>query len=246
MNIKDIVNERVNRIRDWYENESGGSEGLILGISGGKDSSVVAALCSKAIGKDNVLGVIMPNGVQKDIDYAYGICDFLGIKRIKFNISNVYDSLYGDLKSLNNYNKSSDITITEDAKVNIPPRIRMTVLYAIGQSIRYRVVGTGNASERFVGYFTKWGDGACDFNPIARFTSEEVIEIGRELGIPEKFLIKPPADGLCGKTDEDNLGFTYKELNSFIKNGHCGSKEIENKIMSMHRRNLHKLLDIPT
>lgn len=246
MNIKDIVNKRIDRIRDWYENESGGAEGLILGISGGKDSSVVAALCSKAIGKDNVLGVIMPNGIQNDIDYAYGICDFLGIKRIKFNISNVYDSLYGDLNSLNNYNKSSDITITEDAKVNIPPRIRMTVLYAIGQSIRYRVVGTGNASERYIGYFTKWGDGACDFNPVANFTSEEVIQIGRELGIPEKFLIKPPADGLCGKTDEENLGFTYKELNSFINNGYCNDEDVKNKIMNMHKRNLHKLLNIPT
>lgn len=246
MNVKDIVNERVNRIRDWYENESGGAEGLILGISGGKDSSVVAALCSKAIGKDNILGVIMPNGVQEDIDYAYGICDFLGIKRITFNISNVYNSLYSDLKNLNNCDKSFNVAITEDAKVNISPRIRMTVLYAIGQSIRYRVVGTGNASERYIGYFTKWGDGACDFNPVASFTSEEVIQIGRELGIPEKFLIKPPADGLCGRTDEDNLGFTYKELNSFIKNGYCSNENTKNKIVGMHKRNLHKLLDIPT
>lgn len=225
-------------IKDWFAKESGGAEGAVIGISGGKDSTVVAALLCRAIGKEQVLGIMMPNGMQKDIEDSIQVCKLLQIPNMTVNIEKAYS---GVLTSV----EDGGITLTDHTKTNIAPRIRMLTLYAIGQEKGYRVAGTGNASERYVGYATKWGDMACDFNPIGEFLTEEVIAIGRELGLPEDLICKTPADGLTGKSDEDNLGFSYEQLNTFIKTGKVDDKGAEQKIKERHQYSLHKLRSIP-
>ena len=228
-------------------------KGVTLGISGGKDSTVVAML-SKLVFGENVYGVIMPNGIQKDISDAIEVCETLGIEYSIVNIQNAYNSLIGSIenKVLKDY-ETLDRTIVDNgpkisdkAKTNIPPRLRMTTLYAIAQTLRYRVIGTGNASERYIGWFTKFGDGGCDINPIAHLTCSEVIELGKELckdfNLPESLIVKTPADGLTGKSDEDNFGFTYQELDSFIRRSDFRlSVEKYAKIENMHMMSGHKL-----
>lgn len=227
------IKGKVREVRDWMKYQSGGGKGFILGISGGKDSTVTAALLVKAVGADKVFGVIMPNGVQKDIDDAIRVCNLLNIK---YKIVNI-EEIYKDTVSILGLSEESDAhTLT-----NIPPRLRMTVLYALGQSMGYRVVGTGNNSERFVGYFTKHGDGACDVNFIKDILCTDVMRLGIELGLPKELCYKTPTDGLCGKTDEDNLGFTYEQLDNFIKNGDSGSLEIDEKIRRLRIQSLHKV-----
>lgn len=229
-------------IQDWFDYRSGGAKGIIIGISGGKDSTVVAALCAKAIGKENVFGVLMPNGEQKDIADSIAVCENIGIKYRIVNIGKIYDILIDQIR----YNGTEDIiSLDEHTKTNISPRIRMTILYAIGQKMGYRVAGTGNASEHFVGYFTKWGDGACDFNPIANLTTEEVVAIGDELGLPENLVHKTPSDGLCGKSDEENLGFSYNDVNKCMFGEDCSSEDVERKIRKAHMYSSHKLTNTP-
>ena len=239
----------IDWIKNWFENQSGNAKGIIIGISGGKDSTVAAALCVKAIGKDKVLGVLMPNGEQKDIEDSIEICEFLGISYRVVDIQPAYDAIYNMIRysknSMVNKNIDSFFPLSNHTLTNIPPRIRMTTLYAIGQEIGYRVCGTGNASEAYVGYFTKWGDGAHDFNPIANFTTDEVVALGHALGLPSHLVDKVPSDGLCGKTDEDNLGFTYKELNAYLHGNESIDKETIEKIEKLHIYNLHKRDPIP-
>lgn len=239
----------IDWIKNWFENRSGNARGIVIGISGGKDSTVAAALCAKAIGKDKVLGVLMPNGEQKDIEDSIEICEHLGISYRVVNIRPVYDAIYNMIRYSKNYmaneNIDSFFPLSNHTLTNIPPRIRMTTLYAIGQEMGYRVCGTGNASEAYVGYFTKWGDGAHDFNPIANFTTDEVVALGHALGLPSHLVDKIPSDGLCGKTDEDNLGFTYKELNAYLHGNEIVDKEIVEKIEKLHIYNLHKRDPIP-
>lgn len=228
--VKKATDACVDWIRDWFE-INGKDCNAVLGISGGKDSSVVAALCVKALGKDRVIGVLMPQGEQFDIDYSHELCEFLGIKNITVNIGKTVEALKDAL----------GFEPTVQTVTNIPPRIRMTATYAVAQSNNGRVANTCNLSEDWVGYATRYGDGAGDFSPISRFTVQEVKAIGRHLGLPEKFVEKPPLDGLCGKTDEDNLGFTYAVLDAYIREGTEPEPETKAKIDRLHKLNLFKL-----
>lgn len=241
-----IYNNIINRLKEFQERNH--VNGYVLGISGGKDSTVVAKLLVDAIGKENVLGVLMPNGEQKDIDDSYKVCEYLNINYTVININAAFDGIVQQVYLSKIYtvnNNEENIFLTEKSLTNVTPRIRMTTLYAIAQSLGYLVAGTGNKSERFVGWFTKWGDGACDINPIAHLTCTEVIELGDYLGLPYDLVHKTPADGLTGKSDEDNLGFTYKELDSLIKKFESPDYYIpvnqkERDILSMHYNCFHK------
>lgn len=233
-NAKYQSEKTVEWIRDWFENHSGNAKGVVIGISGGKDSTVVAALCAKAIGKDKVFGVLMPNDHQGDIEDSIKVCQTIGIGYKIVNIGDIYAEILSTLRL-------EDISLSFHTRTNIPPRIRMTILYAIGQELSYRVAGTGNASEAFVGYFTKWGDGAYDFNPIANLTAEQVVAVGDALGLPYELVHKTPSDGLCGKSDEENLGFSYKDVSDYMNFGVCQDEETANKIKKMHEYNAHKL-----
>ncbi len=226
----------VNWLKDWFE-ENGKGCNAVLGISGGKDSSIVAALCVKALGKDRVIGVLMPKGEQFDINYSEELCDFLDIKRFTVNIKEAEDAIYNAI--------GSAFEITNQTKFNLPPRIRMSVVYAVAQSNNGRVANTCNLSEDWVGYSTRYGDSVGDFSPLSCFTVTEVKQMGRVLGLPEKFIEKPPIDGLCGKTDEDNPGFTYAALDKYIREGIEPPAEIKTKIDTMHKNNLFKLKFMP-
>lgn len=232
----DAVNKCVEWIRGFFE-ENGPTCNAVLGISGGKDSSIVAALLCKALGKDRVIGVLMPNGVQSDIDDAYGICNELGIKHYVINIKDAYDGAIKGIKEA--------CELTNQAIINLAPRIRMSILYAVSQCHNGRVANTCNLSEDYVGYSTRYGDSVGDFAPTSCFTVTEMKLIGKELGISEKYYNKVPSDGLCGKTDEDNLGFTYDELDKYIREGIAPSIEKKNRIDHLHKINLFKLQYMP-
>ena len=240
-------NDCVQWIRDWFE-ENGKECCATVGISGGKDSSVVAALCVEALGKDRVIGVLMPNGIQKDIIDAIKVVTHLGIKYTIINIQNSYDSILENIDDMFIPERDGyeEIKISEQAKINLAPRIRMATLYAVSQSVNGRVVGTDNASEAYIGYSTRWGDNVADLMPILHFTSEEVVVIGDVLGLPYELTHKVPSDGLCGKTDEDNFGFTYEVLNKYIRTGVCEDDTIKAKIDERHQKNLFKLQPIPS
>ena len=214
------------------------TDAAVVGISGGKDSSVIAALCVEAYGRENVVGVLMPDGVQPDIDYSNGIVDFLGIKHYTFNIHGGTSGILGEMARLG-------IEASRQTTVNLPSRIRMATLYAIAQSVDAGiVVNTSNLSEDWVGYCTIYGDSAGAFSPIGMYTTEEVIAIGRALGLPERFLIKPPSDGLTGKTDEDNLGFSYHAVNEYVRKG-VADPAIKEQIDHKHRVSRFKFQTIP-
>lgn len=228
--VKDDI---VSWIKDWFERNGKGCN-AVVGISGGKDSSVAAALCKEALGKDRVIGVLMPNGRQHDIDVSEKVVEFLGIKSVNVNIKACYDGLMGELqKELDN--------ISPQTVVNVQPRLRMATLYAVSQSLNGRVANTCNLSEDYVGYSTKYGDMAGDFSPLSRLTVAEVKAVGHALGLPYDIVEKTPIDGLCGKTDEDNLGFTYAVLDKYIRTGICEDEQIRQKIDRMHEMNKFKL-----
>lgn len=240
-----------NRIIDWLEDYriKTDCKGVVLGISGGKDSTVCAMLAKKVWG-DDVFGIIMPNGAQKDIDDAIKVCESIGIDYRIVNIETIYNNLILNVENRLTTKENIDWVencpkISEKAKTNIPPRIRMTILYSVAQTLGYRVMGTGNASERFIGWFTKWGDGAHDFNPLAHFTCSEVVDLGLELceefKLPKELIKKIPADGLTGKSDEDNFGFTYKQLDDYIQKHTSGNYLADEKIEKLHKQSKHKL-----
>ena len=231
----DVKTRCVAWIQEFFKN-NGPDCKAVVGISGGKDSSVVAALCVEALGKDRVVGVLMPCGEQHDIDMARKLVNHLGIKSYEVNIK---DALEGVLKGL------GDIELTTQARTNLPPRIRMTTLYAVSQSINGRVANTCNLSEDWVGYSTRYGDSVGDFSPLSRLTVTEVKQVGRLLGLPADLVDKVPIDGLCGKTDEENLGFTYAMLDTYIREGICEDVAIKEKIDTLHKRNLFKLELMP-
>ncbi len=232
-----VKNECVEWIRDFFEKNGKGCN-AVVGISGGKDSSVVAGLCVEALGKDRVIGVLMPCGKQHDIDCAYKLVNHLGIKHYEINIE---DAVNGIMNQLN-----SKLEISEQTKVNLSPRIRMSTLYAVSQSLNGRVANTCNLSEDWVGYSTRYGDAAGDFSPLANLTVTELKQIGKLIGLPEDLVDKVPIDGLCGKTDEDNLGFTYAELDIYIRTGKIDNEETKKRIDTLHDRNLFKLQLMPT
>ncbi len=224
----------VEWIRRFFE-ENGKGCNAVIGISGGKDSSVAAALCVEALGKDRVIGVLMPCGVQHDIDMAYLLVNHLGIKHYTVNIEKTLEAIKAEIP----------LELSEQSITNIPPRIRMTVLYAISQSHNGRVVNTCNLSEDYVGYSTRYGDAAGDFSPCSGLTVTEVKAIGRALGLPDVLVDKTPIDGLCGKTDEENLGFTYETLDGYIRMGKISDAEVKKAIDERHRKNLFKLRLMP-
>ena len=229
-----VKNACVEWIRDFFEKNGQGCN-AVVGISGGKDSSVVAALCVEALGKEHVIGVLMPNGVQHDIDMAQLLVDHLGIRHYVVNIKAAADGLISSIP----------FELSEQSKTNLPPRIRMTTLYAISQSNNGRVANTCTLSEDWVGYSTRYGDSAGDFSPCSNLTVQEVKAIGRALGLPAVLVDKVPIDGLCGKTDEENLGFTYAELDRYIREGVIDDAKKKERIDHLHRINQFKLQLMP-
>lgn len=236
---KKTANELTEWIRDYFKSSASPQTKAVIGISGGKDSSVAAAVCVQALGKERVIGIMMPQGVQTDIDYSRRVCDFLDIKAYTINIGDTVASFMDELKK--------HIELTPQAVINTPARIRMTTLYAAAASLGGRVVNTCNLSEDWVGYSTKYGDAAGDFSPLSDLTVTEVLAVGDELGLPYDIVHKVPTDGLCGKTDEENLGFTYAMLDRYIRGEDDLSSvpEIKEKVDKLHAANLHKLMPMP-
>ena len=230
---KKAADATVKWIRDWFEVNGPGCN-AIVGISGGKDSSIAAALCCEALGKDRVIGVMMPNGDQSDIDMAELLISHLGIEHYTINIAGAFDSIVSELKL-------AGIDVKSDSIINLPPRLRMSTLYAVGQSRNGRVVNTCNLSEDWVGYSTRYGDSVGDFSPMSCFTTAEIRAIGRELGVPSVLIDKVPTDGLSGQTDEDKLGFTYEVLDRYIRTGEIDDPATKERIDSLHKKNLFKL-----
>lgn len=223
----------VEWIREWFEKNGKGCN-AIVGISGGKDSSVTAALCVAALGKERVFGVLMPNGEQSDIDMSELLVDHLGIESKIINIEGAFEAILDEMRD-------AAIEPSRDTIINLPPRLRMSTLYAVGQSRNGRVINTCNLSEDWVGYSTRYGDSAGDMSPLSFFTTAEVRAIGRELGLPEVLIEKVPTDGLSGKTDEEKLGFTYEVLDRYIRTGEIDDPATKERIDTLHERNLFKL-----
>lgn len=234
-NAEETKNKCVAWIQEFFEKNGPGCN-AVVGISGGKDSSVVAALCVEALGRDRVIGVLMPCGVQSDIDMAQKLVEHLGIKSYEINIQNAVNGLMNELKG---------IEVSTQAKTNLPPRIRMSTLYAVSQSVNGRVANTCNLSEDWVGYSTRYGDSVGDFSPLSKLTVTEVKEIGRLLNLPGVLVDKVPIDGLSGKTDEENLGFTYEALDRYIREGVCEDEEVRARIDRLHKMNQFKLELMP-
>ena len=232
--IKDMC---VQWIRNYFR-ENGPTCNAIIGISGGKDSSTVAALCVEALGKDRVIGVLMPQGVQSDIDYSQDLVEFLGIKNLTINIGPTVLTL------LNAVRDGVGIT-SSNTRINLPARIRMSTLFAVSQTMNGRVANTCNLSEDWVGYATIFGDAAGQFSPLGKLTVTEVKAVARELGLPEKFIEKIPTDGLCRQTDEEKLGFTYDVLDEYIRTGVCEDPITKDKIDKMHKANKFKMEPMP-
>ena len=238
-NAKKTKDEIVQWIRDYFRH-NGPDCNAVIGISGGKDSTIVAALCCEALGKDRVIGVLMPQGVQSDIDVARDVVKYLDIDPHEINIA-------GAVNMLLESGRTGGLVDSKQARVNLPARIRMATLFMVAQSRNGRVANTCNASENFVGWQTVGGDGFGQFSPLSKLTVTEVKAVGRELGLPEKFIEKAPADGLTGKTDEDNFGFTYDFLDKYIRTGEFGGDTATAaKIDRMHEANLFKDLPMPT
>ena len=231
--VKKVTQDIILWIRDWFERNGKGCN-AIIGISGGKDSSIAAALCVEALGKDRVIGVLMPNGEQSDIDMSHLLVDHLGIRHYVIDIHDGYEGLLGQVTSALGQ-------VSRDTTINLAPRIRMATLYAVGQSCNGRVVNTCNLSEDWVGYSTRYGDSAGDFSPLSMLCVREVKAIGRELGLPEILIEKVPIDGLCGQTDEEKLGFTYEMLDRYIREGVCEDAEKKAKIDRLYEINRFKV-----
>ena len=246
------IDEITAWIRQWFD-ENGPKASAVVGISGGKDSTIVAALLTKALGKERVVGVLMPNGEQKDIADSKKVVEVLGIEHYIVNINAAVEGLYAGISkavedaTAMNVDSVSVHEISRDAIINTPPRIRMATLYAVAASLPNggRVANTCNRSEDYVGYSTKYGDAAGDFSPCSDFTVTEMRLIGDALGLPRDLIHKTPSDGLSGMSDEDKLGFTYDELDHYIFTGILDDEEKKKKIDRMHELNLHKLRVIP-
>ena len=274
ISASETVGGCIKWIRNWFE-ENGKGCNAIIGISGGKDSTVAAKLCVEALGKDRVIGIMMPkisntllgsavnaidsllyeyktqisldDNVETINKYisainalkdGYKVCQYLGIKHYVVNISDAYESIINRIGKIPGENG-----VSEQTKINLSPRLRMSTLYAVAQSMNGRVVNTSNASELYVGYGTRWGDVVGDVAPLANFTCTEVKTIGKILGIPDEFVNRAPDDGLCGKTDEESFGFTYAELDSYIRDENVSydrAASIVAAIDEMHKKSEFK------
>lgn len=236
-NAEKTKDDVVAWIRDWFD-INGRECNAIIGISGGVDSSVVASLCVEALGKDRVFGVKLPCGEQSDINFATQLINYLGIKHCTVNILNAVNAVKNEFPK--------NINISNQTIINLPSRIRMSTLYAISQSMNGRVANTCNLSEDWIGYSTRYGDSAGDFSPLANLTKTEVKEIGRVLGLPSELVNKTPTDGLCGKSDEENFGFTYDMLDRYVRIGLIDDQTIKSKIDTMREKNLFKIQLMPS
>lgn len=232
--VKRATEGCIQWIREWFDKNSNYSK-AIVGISGGVDSSVVAALCVKALGKDRVYGVLMPQGTS-DINYAQKLCDHLGIDSCVIDIGSTVNSLLNLI-----YFRGKDVKISRQTEINLPARIRMATLYAVSQSMNGRVANTCNLSEDWLGYNTRYGDSVGDFAPLSCFTKTEVRAIAKYLGLPKELVEAIPADGLCGMTDEEKFGFTYDILDEYIRTGRCEDKRIKDAIDHLHEKNKFKM-----
>lgn len=249
-NAKKVKEELVTWLRNWFE-ENGKGCNAIVGISGGKDSSVVAALCVEALGKDRVVGVVMPNGYMPDYKFAERLIEHLNLSFTELNIGSAYSAIINSLGPLmTTRNGISSVAFgiypTRQTEINLPARLRMCALYAVSQSFNGRVMNTCNLSEDYVGYSTRYGDSAGDVSPLGGLTVHEVIELGLELGLPEELVRKVPSDGLCGLTDEENFGFTYEVLDKYIRTGACDDENTKQLIDKLHKKNEFKLKPMPT
>lgn len=229
---KKVKKELIEWLQFWFE-KNGKDCNAVIGISGGLDSSVVAALCAEALGKDRVIGVLLPKYIQRDICFADMLCDHLDIKRYEIDINDMYNKVTMGLAL-------AGINASHQTRINISPRIRMTVLFAVAQSLNGRVSCNSNLSESYIGYSTIFGDSAGSFAPLLNLTKTEVKLLAKELGLPTMLIEKEPSDGLCGKTDEDNFGFSYAVLDKYIRTGECEDKEVLKKIIDMHNKNKFK------
>ena len=216
---------------------------VVLGISGGKDSTVCAALCARALGRENVYGVMLPDGEQKDIADSQRVCDTLGIRQRVINIGEMHRELRRLTDQLGDVAGEGEFSIpyNRESDVNVGPRLRMTTLRYIAQALNARLVGTGNLSEITVGYCTKDGDTSSDFSLLGALTSVEVVEVGLTMDeLPRDLVIKTPSDGLSGKSDEERLGVTYREIHEYIRHGSCGNAQTDEKIRQKERAGMHK------
>jgi len=235
-NVERAIEDCCRWIQDWFAANGDGCP-AVLGVSGGKDSSVCAALLVRALGVHRVIGVLMPRGEQADIADSQQLCKHLGITNVTVNIGEAADALQKAVGAVT--------PLTAQATTNLPPRIRMATVYMVSQCVGGRVANTCNLSEDYVGYSTRWGDSVGDFAPLARFTVQEVKAIGKALGLPLNLVDKAPSDGLCGKTDEDNLGFTYQVLDDYIRGVAEPDAETKALIDKKHKANLFKLEMMP-
>lgn len=241
--IKNLEKE-VEEITKWIKSyvEKTKADGVVVGNSGGKDCATVIALAQKALGKEKVLTVAMPcNSIKADIEDAKLVSDSFDVPLLKIDLVNTYEALE---KEIDKVIKPKEEIRAKEAKINTKPRLRMATLYYIAQSLNYLVIGTGNKCEAVVGYTTKWGDNAHDFNPIGEFTVEEVLQIGKYLGVPDKIISKAPNDGLGGLTDEEKLGVTYQQIAEYIETGKTQEKAME-IIQRKERISEHKRKPIP-
>ncbi len=240
-NVEEQTENCINWIKDWFNNYSGNAKGVIIGISGGKDSTVAAKLLCEAIGSEKLLGVMIPNGQQNDINDSKRVCELLNIRYTTVNIQESYKDIINSIE-FSEFDRThfKSINLSSHTLTNISPRLRMTTLYTIGQELSYRVVGTGNLSESLVGYCTKYGDTACDFAILSTFTKSEVVKIGEYLGLPMDLIQKEPSDGLSGVSDEENLGFSYEILDKLIRVGICEDKKVKEIISERWKLNTHK------
>ena len=246
-NVEKIKNNLITWIRNYFT-VNGPDCNATVGISSGKDSTIVAALCVEALGKDRVIGVLMPNGEQSDINEARFVCEYLGIRSIEIDISDAVNGVLNGIQCgiYDGVRQGFDtLEISEQTKTNLPARIRMATLFAVAQSCNGRVSCNCNLSEDYIGYSTFGGDDCGSFGPLRNLTTDEVVAIGDALGLPYHLVHKTPSDGLCGKTDEDNFGFSYAVLNKYIRTGICEDEKIKAKIDEMHKKNLFKLNPMP-
>lgn len=229
------------RLIEWMRErlQAIGAQNVVVGISGGKDSATVAALAVAAYGREHVYGVLMPDGEQSDIDYALELCHVLDIRHETLNIEHITKAFYELLGGCTFFDE-----VSRQTRLNMPPRVRMTLLYAVAQSVDAVVVNTSNLSEDWVGYATMYGDTAGAFSPLAMLTTDEVVQLGLALGLPERLVVKPPSDGLTGKTDEDVLGFSYETLNTYIRTGEV-PEDVQQSIDRLHKVSRFKFQTIP-
>ena len=247
-NAEQTRDNLVQWIKDWFD-KNGTTSKAVIGISGGKDSTIVAALCTRALGKDRVLGVLMPNGEQKDISDSYAVCEALGIEHITVDIGRTYQCLSGYVEDaiLLKFKDKGINGLSEQTLINLAPRLRMTTLYAVSQTVGGRVINTSNKSEAMTGYFTRWGDECGDMKPLINLLKSEVVAIGLTMTeIPRELVEKAPSDGLTGKTDEDKIGFTYDALDKYLRLGSGNDEDIDKKIEYQIFSTLFKRKPIPS